>query len=108
MANERIRDSGGCRRSWVDYLGDEDLAFIKRFILGSGSLKELARQYGVSYPTVRRRLDRLIAKLEVIDDRPQATEFERILRVAHADGKIDEGTTAALLAAYREEREESP
>ena len=45
---------------WMAELEDEDLAFIKKFILASGSLKEVASVYGVSYPTVRLRLDRLI------------------------------------------------
>ncbi|MFR7651786.1 MAG: DUF2089 family protein, partial [Eggerthella lenta] len=31
-------------------LDDEDVAFVKRFLLASGSLKEVARQYGVTYP----------------------------------------------------------
>ena len=34
--------------------------FIKKFLLASGSLKEVAGLYGVTYPTVRLRLDRLI------------------------------------------------
>lgn len=41
---------------WMSGLEEEDLAFIKRFILASGSLKEMAAQYGVTYPTVRLRL----------------------------------------------------
>ncbi|MSQ94547.1 MAG: DUF2089 family protein [Gemmataceae bacterium] len=49
-------------RDWIDLLEDEDVAFLKRFVLASGSLKELAEAYGLSYPTVRLRLDRLIAK----------------------------------------------
>lgn len=44
--------------SWMADLEDEDVAFIKKFILASGSLKEVAGLYGVSYPTVRLRLDR--------------------------------------------------
>ena len=47
---------------WMAELEDEDLAFIKKFLLASGSLKEVASLYGVSYPTVRLRLDRLIQK----------------------------------------------
>ena len=38
---------------WVDLLEEEDLAFIKRFILSSGSLKDLAAAYSVTYPTLR-------------------------------------------------------
>ena len=47
-------------------LGDEDQQFALAFILRSGSLKEMARLYGVSYPTVRNRLDDLIAHLGAI------------------------------------------
>jgi hypothetical protein len=53
-------------RSWLDFLEEEDLAFIKRFILVSGSLKDLASAYGVSYPTLRLRLDRLIQKINLL------------------------------------------
>ncbi len=44
-------------------LAREDQEFALAFILRSGSLKEMARLYGVSYPTVRNRLDDLIAHL---------------------------------------------
>ena len=47
---------------WMAGLEDEDLVFIKKFVLASGSLKEMAGEYGVTYPTVRLRLDRLIRK----------------------------------------------
>ena len=39
---------------WMTDLEEEDWAFAKRFLLASGSLKEVAAQYGVSYPTVRK------------------------------------------------------
>ena len=47
---------------WLSVLSEEDVHFIKRFVLASGSLKELAKQYRVSYPTLRIRLNRLIEK----------------------------------------------
>ena len=52
-------------------LGSEDQQFALAFILGSGSLKEMARLYGVSYPTVRNRLDDLIARLGAIIESPE-------------------------------------
>ena len=36
---------------WMSGLDEDDLAFMRRFMLASGSLKEVAHQYGVSYPT---------------------------------------------------------
>ena len=47
-------------------LGNADQQFALAFIQRSGSLKEMARLYGVSYPTVRNRLDDLIAHLKRI------------------------------------------
>ena len=37
---------------WILALEPEDAAFLKNFVLKSGSLKEIARLYEVSYPTV--------------------------------------------------------
>ena len=94
------------KRSWIDLLNDEDLAFVRRFVLGSGSLKSLAAEYGVSYPTVRLRLDRLIAKITILDSQEITSEFERTARVKHAEGKIDIVTLKELIAAHRRERED--
>ena len=51
--------------NWILSLDNEDIEFIKNFILKSGSLKEIAKLYEVSYPTVRLRLDRLIEKIKL-------------------------------------------
>jgi hypothetical protein len=45
--------------------------------------------YGISYPTVRLRLDRLIEKVKLLDRREVTSPFERVLRMQHAEGKID-------------------
>ena len=50
---------------WLASLDEEDVSFIKKFVLASGSLKEVAGIYGVTYPTVRLRLDRLIQKIRL-------------------------------------------
>ena len=88
-------------RRWLELLEDEDIAFLKRFLLASGSLKELAEAYQVSYPTVRLRLDRLIQKVHVHDDANAGDSHERQLRALAADGKIDTSTLKTLLFSYR-------
>lgn len=90
---------------WTDQLSDEDVAFLKRFLLASGTLKELAAEYGVSYPTIRLRLDRLIEKVKVLDEVGQADRFEQKLRAAYADGRFDQATFGELMTAYRQELE---
>lgn len=44
----------------------EDQDLIVQLVLQSGSLKDLAASYDVSYPTIRNRLDRVIERLRVI------------------------------------------
>jgi len=97
----------GDRKAWADYLDDEDLAFVKRFVLASGSLKELAKVYGISYPTVRLRLDRLIEKVKIHDSQTITSEFERRVRVLYAEGKVDMTTLNEILAAHRHEGQKS-
>jgi len=92
---------------WIDYLEEEDLAFAKRFILLSGSLKDMAQAYDVSYPTLRLRLDRLIAKIKILDSQKIEDCYERLLRAQFADGKIDAPTFKVLLSAYLQQKKGS-
>ena len=91
------------RPAWLSGMSEEDLGFIKRFLMASGSLKDVAGEYGISYPTVRLRLDRLIEKIRLYESHAATSRFERLLREAHIDGKIDQSTLTALLTAYRQE-----
>jgi hypothetical protein len=47
----------------LELLSEEDQDFVLQFVLASGSLKEMARLQGVSYPTIRASLDRVIASI---------------------------------------------
>ena len=58
--------------AWILDLEPEDAGFLKNFVLKSGSLKEIAKLYSVSYPTVRLRLDKLIQKIELSDQKEAA------------------------------------
>jgi hypothetical protein len=49
-------------------LSAEDQALVVSLIKASGSLKELAKEYGVSYPTIRNRLDELIRQVEIMEN----------------------------------------
>jgi hypothetical protein len=48
-------------------LEPEENQFILNLLKSEGSLKELAQRYGVSYPTVRNRLDALIEKVKNLE-----------------------------------------
>lgn len=93
----------GSRMEWFEGLDDEDLAFIKRFVLLSGSLKDLAQAYDVSYPTLRLRLDRIIEKIKVLDSNRIESAYERALRAQYAAGNLDAATFKHLLETYLSE-----
>ncbi|MEG6566374.1 DUF2089 family protein [Thermoanaerobacterium saccharolyticum] len=89
---------------WMSNLEDEDLVFIKNFLQASGSLKEIARQYGVTYPTVRLRLDKLIQKIKISEDIENDSYIALIKRLAVND-KLDFDTAKILINEYKKIKE---
>ena len=89
---------------WLADLEDEDLSFIKKFILASGSLKEIAGLYGVSYPTVRLRLDRLIQKIKLME-KAEADPYVSLVKRLAVDDKLDFDTAKILITEYRKTKE---
>lgn len=89
---------------WMSGLEDEDVNFIKNFLLSSGSLKEIAGQYGVTYPTVRLRLDRLIQKIRLNEDAAADPYIALIKRMA-LNETIDFDTAKLLIGEYRKTKQ---
>lgn len=86
--------------SWLINLELEDINFIKKFILCSGSLKDLAKDYDITYPTMRIRLDKLIEKIKMYDDSNIDPYIEKI-KILALDNKIDLDTAKSLINEYR-------
>ncbi len=86
---------------WIEHLDEADLQFVRRMVLASGSLKELAAQYGVSYPTIRLRLDRVIERIRLIEKHEESDAFETRLRLMVADGRIEPRTGSELMKLHR-------
>ena len=99
--------SSAQNQEWVDILDEEDLGFLKRFVLLSGSLKDLAEAYNVSYPTVRLRLDRLIQKIKISENHKHQDRFEILLRAQFADGKLEASVFKQLLNGYQQQKKDS-
>ncbi len=49
-------------------LEKEELEFVLRFVLNSGSLKNMSAEMGLSYPTIRNYLDDIITKLNTLEN----------------------------------------
>ena len=89
--------------AWFLALEQEDAAFLKNFVVKSGSLKEIARLYGVSYPTVRLRLDRLIQKI-ALSDHQEEEPFPAFIKGLAVDSRIDLETAKLIIEKYQKER----
>ena len=73
-------------------LPDDDLRFVHEFVLASGSLKEMARIRGQSYPTIRNRLDEIIGRLTPVRSDVEARRHEILDAVAAGKLTVAEAT----------------
>ncbi|MEK4423770.1 DUF2089 family protein [Solibacillus sp. FSL K6-1523] len=91
--------------NWILALENEDLEFIKNLVIHSGSLKEIAKVYEVSYPTVRLKLDRLIDKIK-INDTVENQEFIKFIKSLSIDDRISVEDAKLIIEKYKQERNE--
>ena len=97
-----MKDDAGKYPAWLSVLSEEDLHFIYRFVLASGSLKELAQQYGISYPTVRLRLDGLIEKMRLVDDPANKDPFRLLIQTLVVEGKVAPAVAKEIIRKHEE------
>ena len=86
--------------SWILNLEEDDIKFIKKFIMSSGSLKEMAKDYNITYPTMRIKLDKLIEKVKDSDVEINDSYTDIIKKMA-LDDKLELSTAKELLAQCR-------
>ena len=89
---------------WIAALEADELQFIKRFVLASGSLKEMADIYGVTYPTVRSRLNGIIARISSSEEKKEDT-YVSLIKKMSIDGKLDFEAASVLIHEYRKGKE---
>jgi len=85
---------------WITNLEEEDFMFIKRFILASGSLKELASNYSVTYPTVRLRLDRIIQKIK-LNEESHDEPFIDLIKKLVVNDELDYNVAKLLISEFK-------
>src|ERR1035437_10153574 len=72
----------------------EDQVFITAFLRSHGSIKEMEQVFGVSYPTIKARLNRIAGQLEFIDTNPSPTRAEVLERLNTGEISADEAIRA--------------
>jgi hypothetical protein len=66
-------------------LSAEDQVFVAAFVRGHGSIKEMEQVFGVSYPTIKARLNRISAQLDFVEVAPAPPRDEVLDRLARGD-----------------------
>jgi hypothetical protein len=97
LASPRIRR----REHPLSGLAEDDLDFIVQFVLSSGSLKEMAERYGVSYPTIRASLDRVIENLRMRINGETRDEMTEMLAGLMERGELNAGAARRIRALHR-------
>ena len=92
---------GHFEQSKFNRLDPEQLAFLELFLKARGNIKEVERELGLSYPTVRGRLDALLATLgyvvEESDRRSEVARKRREILDALDAGKLTADDALRLL-----------
>lgn len=74
---------------------------MMQFVLVSGSLKELARIYQVSYPTIRTRVDRMIERLRQALSGEPSDPMGQLLAYLVERGEITAAAAQAVRSVHR-------
>lgn len=90
---------------WLVNLEREDQEFVKQLVIASGSLKQLAKIYQVSYPTVRMRLNTIIQKINFIEDNGANTFETKVMKLV-IDEKLSLEVAKQIITDFREEQHE--
>ena len=80
-------------------LSAEDQVFVAAFLRSHGSIKEMEQVFGVSYPTIKARLNRIAARLEFVDTDPVPSRTEILDRLK--GGEIDAEQAIRALEALK-------
>lgn len=85
-------------------LAREDLDLIVELVRKSGSIKDLAETYSVSYPTIRGRLDRVIERLEGVLAGKRPDPLAELLARMVERGEVSAPAARAIREAVRAEK----
>src|SRR3954471_20567005 len=72
----------------------EDQIFVAAFLKSHGSIKEMEQVFGVSYPTVKARLNRIAGQLEFVDTNPSPSRAEVLGQLNRGEISADEAVRA--------------
>ena len=85
IADKDIAVEGSFALPQLARLDMDDQVFITAFVRSHGSIKEMERVFGVSYPTIKARLTRIASSLEFIEINPTPSKAEILERLRQGE-----------------------
>src|ERR1700679_2772816 len=85
LAEKDIVIEGSFELPQLARLSSEDQVFITAFVRSHGSIKEMERIFGVSYPTIKSRLTRIADSLEFVQNDPTPSKNEILERLQRGE-----------------------
>ena len=85
VADRDIAVEGSFELPQLARLDMEDQIFITAFVRSHGSIKEMERVFGVSYPTIKSRLTRIANSLEFVETNPKPSKSEILQRLQQGE-----------------------
>ena len=68
----------------------EDQVFVVAFLRSHGTIKEMEQTFGVSYPTIKARLNRIASLFEFVDTNPSPSRAEVLERLKNGEISADD------------------
>ena len=90
LSGQDIAIEGAFELPRLAQLSAEDQVFVAAFVRSHGSIKEMEQVFGVSYPTVKARLNRIAASLEFVETDPEPARAEVLDRLARGEITADQ------------------
>src|SRR6266849_7862348 len=104
IASESRRDNKSGWQHPLLALNEEELDLVLQLVLASGSLKDLARVYQVSYTTIRATVDRLIARVQQIVGGASPDPMMQLLADLVERGEITVSAARSVRDLYRQQK----
>lgn len=94
IPGKRIAVEGQFTLPQVAQLSLEDQVFVVAFLRSHGSIKEMEQTFGVSYPTIKARLNRISSQLEFVETDPSPSRSEVLERLKSGEINAEEAIRA--------------
>ena len=85
VAGKDIAIEGHFELPQLARLSLEDQVFVTAFVRAHGSIKEVEQVFGVSYPTIKSRLNRIAQSLEFVETNPTPSRVEILNRLKRGE-----------------------